>query len=174
MHNRRRSRCRASQGTAEKPAGARAGCARVGCQHMDVLSADPVVPEKRRAVRFARCESYHRVLCLAFLVTFWAMPKRNRLAAGETKLCSSREESESTGSRVPPSAARPGVRGGRPRTRHLSRNNACPRPPQNFHLREPDRTNMQKRAPVAQTLQNTTSSSLDEIALCDHAASVAH
>src|SRR6185369_13114793 len=89
MHNRRRSRCRASQGTAEKPAGARAGCARVGCQHMDVLSDDPAVPEKRRAVRFARCESDHRVRCLAFLVTFWAMPKSDRLAVGETKLCTS-------------------------------------------------------------------------------------
>jgi len=31
--------------------------------------------EKHRAVRFARCESDHRVRCLAFLVTFWAMPK---------------------------------------------------------------------------------------------------
>jgi len=55
------------------PEGARARCARVGCQHMDVLSDDPAVPEKRRAVRFARCESDRRVRCLAFLVTFWAL-----------------------------------------------------------------------------------------------------
>jgi len=78
------------RGRRKKPEGARAGCARVGCQHMDVLSADPVVPEKHRAVRFARCESDRRVRCLAFLVTFWAMPKSNRLAEGETKLCTSR------------------------------------------------------------------------------------
>jgi len=31
------------------PAGARARCARVGCQHMDVLSDDPAEAEKRRA-----------------------------------------------------------------------------------------------------------------------------
>jgi len=29
-------------------------------QYMDVLSADPAGAEKRRAVRFARCESNHR------------------------------------------------------------------------------------------------------------------
>ena len=78
----------------KKPVGARAGSARVGCEHRDVLSDDPAVPEKRRAVRFARCESDRRVRCLAFLVTFWAMPKSNRLAAGETKLCTSRTNRE--------------------------------------------------------------------------------
>ncbi len=45
-----------------------------------VLSERPRVAEKRRAVRFAGSESDHRVRCLAFLVTFWAMPKSNRLA----------------------------------------------------------------------------------------------
>jgi hypothetical protein len=44
---------------------------------MDVLSADPVVPEKHRAVQFARCESDRHVLCLAFLVTFWAPRRRS-------------------------------------------------------------------------------------------------
>ena len=57
-----------------------------------VLSERPREDEKRRAVRFARCESDRRVRCLAFLVTFWAMPKSNRLAAGETKLCTQREQ----------------------------------------------------------------------------------
>jgi len=64
----------------KKPEGARAGSARVGCEHRDVLSDNPAVPEKHRAVRFAGCESDRRVRCLAFLVTFWAMPKSNRLA----------------------------------------------------------------------------------------------
>ena len=83
------------RGRRKLPVGARAGCARVGCQHMDVLSDDPAVPEKRRAVRFARRESDRRVRCLAFLVTFWAMPKSNRLARkGETKLCTSRTNRE--------------------------------------------------------------------------------
>src|SRR6188472_3645430 len=54
---------------------------------MDVLSDDPDVPEKHRGFCRARCAAKHRVRCLAFLVTFWAMPKSNRLAAGETKLC---------------------------------------------------------------------------------------
>jgi hypothetical protein len=75
------------RGRRKMPEGARARCARVGCQHMDVLSDDPAVPEKRRAVRFARRESDRRVRCLAFLVTFWAMPKSDPLAAGEWKLC---------------------------------------------------------------------------------------
>jgi len=56
-------------------------------QYTDVLSADPAVAEKRREVWFAGCEPDHRARRLAFLVTFWAMPKSNRLAAGETKLC---------------------------------------------------------------------------------------
>jgi len=59
-----------------------------------VLSERPREDEKRRAVRFARCESDRRVRCLAFLVTFWAMPKSNRLAAGETKLCTSTENTK--------------------------------------------------------------------------------
>ena len=42
-----------------------------------VLSERPRVAEKRRAVRFARCESDHRVRCLAFLVTFWALRRRS-------------------------------------------------------------------------------------------------
>ena len=32
----------------KRPAGARARCARVGCQHRDVLSDDPAEAEKRR------------------------------------------------------------------------------------------------------------------------------
>ena len=32
----------------KKPVGARAGSARVGCEHRDVLSDDPAVPEKHR------------------------------------------------------------------------------------------------------------------------------
>ena len=77
----------------EKPEGSRAGCARVGCEHTDVLSDDPVVPEKRREVRFAGCESDRRVRCLAFLVTFWAMPKSNRLARRARRtLCTSKKQ----------------------------------------------------------------------------------
>ena len=45
----------------KRPVGARTRCARVGCQHRDVLSDDPGVAEKRRAVRFAGGESNHRV-----------------------------------------------------------------------------------------------------------------
>ena len=88
--NRRRSRRRASQPGREKPEGSRRWIAAIAKQYMDVLSEQPRLAEKRRAVRFARCESDRRVRCLAFLVTFWAMPKSNRLAAGETKLCTSR------------------------------------------------------------------------------------
>jgi hypothetical protein len=73
VQDRRRWRRRASQGAVEI---ARRG-ARVGCEHMDVLSADPAVPEKHRAVRFARCESDRRVRCLDFLVTFWALRRRS-------------------------------------------------------------------------------------------------
>ena len=77
----------------KKPVGARAGSARVGCEHRDVLSDDPAVPEKRRVVRFARCESDRRVRCLAFLVTFWAMPKSNRLARRARRtLCTSKKQ----------------------------------------------------------------------------------
>ncbi|HZX89899.1 MAG TPA: hypothetical protein VFE67_04580, partial [Rudaea sp.] len=54
--------------------------AAIAKQYTDVLSEQPRPAEKRRAVRFARCESDRRVRCLAFLVTFWAMPKSNRLA----------------------------------------------------------------------------------------------
>ena len=81
-----------------KPAGSRRWIAAIAKQYMDVLSEQPRRDEKRRAVRFARCESDHRVRCLAFLVTFWAMPKSNRLAAGETKLCTSRPGSTVLGS----------------------------------------------------------------------------
>ena len=80
VHNRRRSRRRASQAGREKPEGSRRWIAAIAKQYMDVLSEQPRLAEKRRAVRFARCESDRRVRCLAFLVTFWAMPKRNRLA----------------------------------------------------------------------------------------------
>jgi len=76
------------------PEGARARCARVGCEHRDVLSDDPDVPEKRREFCRARCAAKHRVRCLAFLVTFWAMPKSNRLAAGETNALDSDEQQE--------------------------------------------------------------------------------
>ena len=53
-------------------------------QYKDVLSEQPGAGEKHREVWFAGCEPNHRVRRLAFLVTFWAMPKSNRLAAGET------------------------------------------------------------------------------------------
>src|SRR5512141_1440353 len=62
------------------PAGSRRWIAAIANRYMDVLSEQPRRAEKHRAVRFARCESDHRVRCLAFLVTFWAMPKSNRLA----------------------------------------------------------------------------------------------
>ena len=91
------------------PEGSRRWIAAIAKQYMDVLSEQPRLAEKRRAVRFARCESDRRVRCLAFLVTFWAlrrrsgansaasresaegrmpavMPKSNPLAAGERKL----------------------------------------------------------------------------------------
>jgi hypothetical protein len=73
------------------PAGSRRWIAAIAKQYTDVLSEQPRRAEKHRAVRFARCESDHRVRGLAFLVTFWAMPKSNRLAAGETKLCNSKK-----------------------------------------------------------------------------------
>ena len=100
------------------PEGSRRWIAAIAKQYMDVLSEQPRLAEKRRAVRFARCESDRRVRCLAFLVTFWAlrrrsganseagrvaakgrmpgvMPKSNRLARkGETKLCTSRTKKE--------------------------------------------------------------------------------
>jgi len=99
------------------PAGSRRWIAAIAKQYMDVLSEQPRLAEKRRAVRFARCESDRRVRCLAFLVTFWAlrrrsganseagrvaakgrmpgvMPKSNRLAEGETKLCTLRNNKE--------------------------------------------------------------------------------
>ena len=74
------------------PAGSRRWIAAIAKQYTDVLSEQPRRAEKHRAVRFARRESDHRVRCLAFLVTFWAMPKSNRLAAGETKLCTWRDK----------------------------------------------------------------------------------
>jgi hypothetical protein len=67
------------------PGGSRRWIAAIAKQYMDVLSEQPRPAEKRRAVRFARCESDHRVRRLAFLVTFWAMPKSNPLPAGERK-----------------------------------------------------------------------------------------
>ena len=67
------------------PAGSRRWIAAIAKQYTDVLSEQPRRAEKRRAVRFARCESDHRVRCLAFLVTFWAMTKSNPLAC-ERKL----------------------------------------------------------------------------------------
>jgi hypothetical protein len=76
-----RSQCR------KMPEGARRWIAALAKQYMDVLSEQPGAGEKRRGFRFAGCESEHRVRGLAFLVTFWAMPKSNRLAVGETKLC---------------------------------------------------------------------------------------
>src|SRR3954466_3107441 len=69
------------------PEGSRRWIAAIAKQYMDVLSEQPRRAEKHRAVRFARCESDHRVRRLAFLPTFWAMPKSRRLAAGESKLC---------------------------------------------------------------------------------------
>ena len=99
------------------PAGSRRWIAAIAKQYKDVLSEQPRLAEKRRAVRFARCVSDRRVRCLAFLVTLWAlrrrsganrgagrgaaqgrmpgvMPKSNRLAAGETKLCTSKDKAK--------------------------------------------------------------------------------
>jgi len=64
------------------PEGARARCARVGCEHKDVLSDDPAVPEKHRGFCRARCAAKHRVRCLAFLVTFWALRRRSGANSG--------------------------------------------------------------------------------------------
>ena len=61
----------------KSPQGRGDGSPRLRSSTWDVLSEQPRAGEKRRAVRFARCESDHRVRCLAFLVTFWAMPKSN-------------------------------------------------------------------------------------------------
>jgi len=74
------------------PEGSRRWIAAIAKQYRDVLSEQPRRAEKHRAVRFARCESDHRVRCLAFLPTFWAMPKSRWLAAGETMLCTSRRK----------------------------------------------------------------------------------
>jgi len=62
--DRRRSRCWASQLRPELPEGARRWIAALAKQYTDVLSEPPGRGEKRRAVRFARCESDHRVRCL--------------------------------------------------------------------------------------------------------------
>jgi len=43
------------------PEGARRWIAALAKQYTDVLSEQPGAGEKRRAVRFARCESNHRV-----------------------------------------------------------------------------------------------------------------
>ena len=59
------------------PAGSRRWIAAIAKQYMDVLFEQPRRAEKRRAVRFARCESDRRVRCLAFLVTFWALRRRS-------------------------------------------------------------------------------------------------
>jgi hypothetical protein len=69
------------------PEGARRWIAAIAKQYTDVLSEQPGAGEKRRGFCRARSAAKHCVRCLAFLVTFWAMPKSNRLAAGETKLC---------------------------------------------------------------------------------------
>jgi len=74
------------------PAGARRWIAALAKQYMDVLSEQAGAGEKHRGFCRARCAAKHCARCLAFLVTFWAMPKSNRLAAGETKLCTSRNK----------------------------------------------------------------------------------
>jgi len=76
------------------PAGSRRWIAAIAKQYMDVLSEQPRLAEKRRAVRFARCESDRRVRCLAFLVTFWAMPKSNRLARRARRSSALKEHQE--------------------------------------------------------------------------------
>ena len=116
------------RGRRKQPAGARARCARVGCEHTDVLSDDPAVPEKHRAVRFARCESDHRVRCLAFWLLLGTAPqerreqrswprsgggqdarshaKSNRLARRARRSSALKQsKSEDAGFRVPPAAA---------------------------------------------------------------------
>jgi len=79
------------------PEGARRWIAALAKQYMDVLSEQPGAGEKRRGFCRARSAAKHRVRRLAFLVTFWAMPKSNRLATGETKLCTSRYQDEEHG-----------------------------------------------------------------------------
>jgi hypothetical protein len=76
------------------PAGSRRWIAAIAKQYMDVLSEQPGAGEKHRGFCRARSAAKHRVRRLAFLVTFWAMPKSNRLAEGETKLCTSRDKRE--------------------------------------------------------------------------------
>jgi len=66
VDQRRRPRCRASQAWRDQPTGSRRWIAAIVKQYRDVLSEQPRCAEKRRAVRFARCESNHRVRCLAF------------------------------------------------------------------------------------------------------------
>src|SRR6187397_3156394 len=61
------------------PEGSRRWIAAIAKQYMDVLSEQPRLAEKRRAVRFARCESDRRVRCLAFWLLL-ANAKSNRLA----------------------------------------------------------------------------------------------
>ena len=68
------------------PAGSRRWIAAIAQQYTDVLSEQPRRAEKHRAFA-AQERRNHRVRRLAFLPTFWAMPKSRRLAAGESKLC---------------------------------------------------------------------------------------
>ena len=56
------------------PEGSRRWIAAIAQQYMDVLSEQPRRDEKHRGLCGARCAAKHRVRCLAFLVTFWAMP----------------------------------------------------------------------------------------------------
>ena len=101
----RRSRCRASQALRRKArrgaAMDRRACAavhgRTVCATPQCREAQGILPRTRRGKtpRWA----------LAFLVTFWAMPKSNPLAAGERKLCSreqSRRREQGTGFRLTP------------------------------------------------------------------------
>ena len=74
-------------GFGEEARRARARCARVGCQHMDVLSDDPAEAEKRRAFRFADANQNTAV---GALTRFWLLLPRGTsdpLGAAEWKLC---------------------------------------------------------------------------------------
>ena len=55
------------------PEGSRRWIAAIAQQYMDVLSEQPRRAEKHRGFA-AQERRKHRVRCLAFLVTFWAMP----------------------------------------------------------------------------------------------------
>ena len=99
----------AQPGRGEKRRGERGFDARCDETHLAPASARTGMcgpdhaPWKAAWIR-TRCESDHRVRRLAFLVTFWAMPKSNRLARRARRtLCTSREnKSQGAGFRLSP------------------------------------------------------------------------